>query len=304
MPVASALCHEHRQELLCVRCDSQEWLSYHDRGGINVQRRSFLASSLAASALAVDASTSRLRAGQGPSAGEGRDYYELRRYQLFRGPQVKLADDFFRDALVPALNRLGITSVGVFSVEIGPESPAVYVLIPSASLDTLLTAEFRLNRDADYVKTGTAFLNAPGSQPPFVRMESSLMVAFEGRPRLKVPPGAADHRPRMFELRTYESPTPQDHLRKVEMFNNGEFDIFDKAGFWQVFYGDTLIGSRLPNLTYMLSFDDLADRSKKWEAFRSAPEWKKLSSSPRYAFEEIVSNITNTILTPTPYSQI
>jgi hypothetical protein len=88
------------------------------------------------------------------------------------------------------------------------------------------------------------------------------------------------------------------------MFNNGEFDVFDKAGFWQVFYGDTLIGSRLPNLTYMLGFEDLADRNKKWEAFRSAPEWKKLSSSPRYTFEEIVSNITNVILKPAPYSQI
>ena len=269
-----------------------------------MQRRSFLASSLAASALAANAASSTLRGGQAVAAGEGRDYYELRRYQLFRGPQVKLADDFFREALVPALNRLGISSVGVFNIEIGPGSPAVYVLIPSASLETLVNVEFRLNHDADYQAAGTAFLNAPATQPPFVRVESSLMVAFEGRPRVKVPPGAAEHRPRMFELRTYESPTPQDHVRKVEMFNNGEFDIFDKAGFWQVFYGDTLIGSRLPNMTYMLCFDDMADRSKKWDAFRTAPEWKKLSSSPRYAFEEIVSNITNTILTPTQYSQI
>jgi len=268
-----------------------------------VQRRSFLASSLAASALAANFSSPSLRGGQA-AAGQGRDYYELRRYQLFRGPQVKLADGFFREALVPALNRLGITAVGVFNIEIGAGNPAVYVLIPSASLETLLTLESRLNQDADYGAAGTAFLNAPATQPPFVRMDSSLLLAFEGRPRLKVPPAVAEHRPRMFELRTYESPTPQDHLRKVEMFNSGEFDVFDKAGFWQVFYGDTLIGSRLPNLNYMLCFDDMADRAKKWEAFRSAPEWKKLSTSPRYAFEEIVSNITNTILTPAPYSQI
>ena len=270
-----------------------------------MQRRSFLASSsFAASALAVNASSPSLRGGQAATAEEGRDYYELRRYQLFRGPQVKLADDFFREALVPALNRLGITSVGVFNIEIGPGSPSSYVLIPSPSLETLVNVEFRLNRDPDYIKAGTAFLNAPATQPPFVRMESSLMVAFEGKPRLKVPPGAGEHRPRMFELRTYESPTPQDHVRKVEMFNRGEFDVFEKAGFWQVFYGDTLVGSRLPNLTYMLCFDDLADRTKKWDAFRAAPEWKTLSSSPRYAFEEIVSNITNVILTPAAYSQI
>ena len=269
-----------------------------------MQRRSFLASSIAASALAVNASTPYALGSQGAGAGESREYYELRRYHLLMGPQVKLANDFFGEALAPALNRLGISPVGVFNVEIGPDSPTFYVLIPSASLETLLTVESRLNRDAEYLKAGAVFLNAPAQQPAYARMESSLMVAFEGMPRLKVPPATAEHRSRMFELRTYESPTHQDHLRKVEMFNNGEFDVFEKAGFWQVFYGDTLIGSRLPNLTYMLGFEDLADRNKKWEAFRSAPDWKKLSSSPRYAFEDIVSNITNVILKPAPYSQI
>ena len=269
-----------------------------------MQRRNFLASSIAASAVALNASTSSLSGEPGAAAGKGRDYYELRRYHLFRGPQVKLADDFFRTALVPALNRLGVSPVGVFNIEIGPASPSIYVLIPSSSVETLVTLESRLNRDSDYLAAGTAFLNAPAAQPPFVRLESSLMVAFEGMPRLNVPPAAGERRSRMFELRTYESPTPQDHLRKVEMFNNGEFDVFEKAGFWQVFYGDMLLGSRLPSLTYMLCFDDLVDRNRKWQAFRAAPEWKTLSSSPRYAFEEIVSNITNTILTPTPYSQI
>lgn len=269
-----------------------------------MQRRTFLASSVAASALAVKTSTHALPGSPGAAADSSREYYQLRRYHLFRGPQVKLADDFFREALVPALNRLGISPVGVFNVDIGPESPLLYVLMPSASLETLVTVEFRLNRDADYLKAGAAFLNAPAQQPAYVRMESSLMVAFEGRPQLSVPPAAAVHRSRMFELRTYESPTDQDHMRKVEMFNSGEFGVFEKAGFWPVFYGDTLIGSRLPNLTYMLGFDDLTDRDKKWDAFRSSPEWKRLSTSPRYTFEEIVSNITNVILRPTPYSQI
>jgi hypothetical protein len=269
-----------------------------------MQRRTFLASSFAASALALTASTRALLGSQGAAAGKSREYYELRRYQLRTGPQVKLAHDFFREALVPALNRLGISPVGVFNVEIGPESPSFYVLMPSVSLETLVTIEFRLNRDADYLKAGAAFLNAPAQQPAYVRMGSSLMVAFEGMPRLIVPPATIERRSRMFELRTYENPTDQDHVRKVEMFNSGEFDVFEKAGFWQVFYGDTLIGSRLPNLTYMLGFEDLADRNKKWDAFRSAPEWKKLSSSPRYTFEEIVSNITNVILNPAPYSQI
>jgi hypothetical protein len=253
--------------------------------------------------LAASAAALNLRAQQAVG-GKNREYYQLRRYHFLSGPQRKVADGYFRDALLPALNRLEISPVGVFNVDIGPDSPSVYVLLPSTSVETLVTAELRLEKDEQYLKAGGAFLNAPDKQPAYVRTESSLMIAFEGMPKLTVPPATSQQKPRMFELRTYESPTDQDHRRKVEMFNSGEFAVFEKAGFSQVFYGDTLVGPRMPNLTYMLAFDDLADRAKKWKAFVSAPEWKKLSSMPRYTFEEIVSNITNIILSPTAYSQI
>jgi hypothetical protein len=266
-----------------------------------VDRRQFLASSFSASALAAGSGSLQATPQTG---GKAREYYELRRYQLQSGPQRPLADAYFRDALIPGLNRLGISPVGVFSIDIGEGSPSLYVLVPSASLDTLITAAFRLEQDAEYLKAGAAFLNTPAKQPAYARVESSLMLAFEGMPKLTVPPATAEHRSRVFELRTYESPTDQDHRRKVEMFNSGEFDVFEKAGFWQIFYGDTLVGSRLPNLTYMLGVPDMAERAKMWKAFIAAPEWKKLSSSSRYNFEEIVSNITNVILSPTAYSQI
>ena len=266
-----------------------------------MDRRQFLASSFSASALA--AGHGSLQAAP-QAAGKAREYYELRRYQLQSGPQRPLADAYFRDALIPGLNRLGISPVGVFSIDIGEGSPSLYVLVPSASIETLVNAKFRLEQDAEYLKAGTPFLNTPAKQPAYARMESSLMLAFEGMPKLTLPPATTEHRARVFELRTYESPTDQDHQRKVEMFNSGEFDVFEKAGFWQVFYGDTVIGSRMPNLTYMIGFPDLAERAKMWKAFLSEPGWKKLSGSARYNFEEIVSNISNVILSPTSYSQI
>ena len=138
----------------------------------------------------------------------------------------------------------------------------------------------------------------------FKRIESSLLIAFEGWPKLTPPAATAAHGKRIFQLRTYESPSSQAHVRKVEMFHHGEFEIFQSAGFGQVFYGDTLMGPRMPNLTYMLSFADMADLNAKWDVFRSDPAWNKLKSSPRYNFEEIVSNISNLILSPTTYSQI
>jgi hypothetical protein len=269
-----------------------------------MERRTFLASTLTASALAATAPRSYLQGAQETAEGKGREFYQLRRYHLASGPHKKMCDDFFRDALVPALNRLGISPVGVFDVSIGPETPSMYVLMPSTSAETLLLAETRLAQDAEYLKAGAAFLNAPAKEPPFDRMESSFLQAFEKWPKLIPPPTTAARAPRIFELRIYEGATDQDHKRKVEMMQSGEAEIFTKAGVVQVFYSDTLIGTRLPNLTYLLAFDDLADRDKKWAAFRGAEEWKTYSTQPRYAFEAIVSNINNFILTPTTYSQI
>src|SRR4029077_20245167 len=97
--------------------------------------------------------------------------------------------------------------------------------------------------------------------------------------------------------------TDQDHKRKVEMMQSGESEIFTKAGVEQVFYSDTLVGTRLPNLTYTVAFDNLADRDEKWAGSRGLDEWNTYSTQPRYAFEAIGSNITNVILTPTAYSQ-
>ena len=119
-----------------------------------------------------------------------------------------------------------------------------------------------------------------------------------------MPPAAGDHAKRVFQLRTYESPSQQDHVRKVEMFNSGEFEIFKTAGFWSVFYGDMLIGPRMPQLTYMVGYPNIAEMDVHWDAFRNDPAWKKLSGMPRYSFESIVTTISNLVLRPTSYSQI
>ena len=258
--------------------------------------------SAAAASVAAVASNNLLRAAAGPDAKE-REFYQLRRYQLARGPQLKLADDYFRDALVPALNRINISPVGVFNLSIGPDTPAMYVLIPSSSGEALTTIENRLGQDTEYGKAGINFLTAPAKEPAFHCVEVSLMQAFENFPKLKVPAGVAEHRPRLFELRTYKSPTDELHKRKVGMFNSAEIALQAQLNMGAVFYGDTIAGSEMPNLTYMLSFDNLADREKKFQAFTDSVGWKALLSDPRYP-QEIVATVTNLILTPTSYSQI
>jgi NIPSNAP len=265
-----------------------------------LQRRHFLTSSLAAAAVGLAPSNSQA---QTPPTGT-REYYALRKYQLQSGPQSTLTQSYVADALIPALNRLGFSPIGAFNLYLGSETPALYLLIPSVALDALVTAELHLTNDDEFMKAAAPFWNAPAGAPAFTRIESSLLIAFEGWPRLVVPPVTAQHRKRVFQIRTYESPSPQDHLRKVEMFHSGEFEIFARSGFWQVFFGDTLIGPRLPQLTYMVSFPDVSEVDVKWAAFLGDPQWKKLAALPKYSSEAIVGNVSNLILKPASYSQI
>jgi NIPSNAP protein len=265
---------------------------------VSLNRRRFLSASLATSAVALTRN-----AGAQGAAAQGREFYLLRRFFLANGPQQALAEHFIGDALIPALTRRGMGPVGAFSVNIGPETPTYYVLIPSHSAEELATLDLALGKDPEFLKAAEPCWSAPATAPAFVRTDSTLLAAFEGWPRVTPPPAGPGGK-RVYQLRTYESPSYRDHVRKVEMFHSGEFDLFKAAGFHNVFFGDTLVGTRMPSLTYMLSFNDLTELNAHWDKFRDNPDWKKLSADPKYAYESIVSNITNLILSPLSSSQI
>ena len=265
-----------------------------------MKRRNFLTSSLAASCVAGASSMKKTMAAGQREVAAGREYYELRLYHLRRGAKTKMMDDYFGGVALPAMKRAGIGPVGFFNVMIGPDSPTLYVLLTHKTLESFATAAARLAADAEYQKGGATFLNAPATDPTYVRMESSLMVAFPGMPKLEVP----EKKPRLFELRIYESHNRAANRKKIEMFDTGETAIFRRTGLQPVFFGDTLIGTKLPNLTYMLTFPDMATRDKNWGAFIADPEWKKMSATPGFTDAEIVTNISSVFLRPTSYSEI
>ena len=164
----------------------------------------------------------------------------------------------------------------------------------------------QLRADQAHLDAGREYLDVAATTPAFVRVETSLMRAFESMPRLELPfgGGEAGRRSRLFELRIYESHSEKAALKKIEMFNIGEIEIFRKAGLMPVFFGETLIGPDMPNLTYMLVYEDMAARDKYWSTFANMPEWKKLASTPGYTDPEIVSSISNVYLRPAPFSEI
>ncbi len=258
-----------------------------------MNRREFLATGVAGLA-ATDLAGAQTSGTAGP-----RQFLEWQQYHLRTGTNKNLVGDFLKNVGIAALNRIGIKPVGVFTPVYGPSNAKLYVLLVHDSLDSVVNSSARLLADKEVQEKGASFLDATLSEPAYVRIESSLMVAFSGMPKLEVPA----LKERIFELRIYESHSAKMGKRKVQMFNEGgEIGIFKKTGLTPVFFGESIIGPNLPNLNYMLAFKDMADRDQRWQAFRDDPDWKKLSADPTY--KDTVSNITDIILQPTAYSQI
>lgn len=234
------------------------------------------------------------------SPASDRSYLELRMYHVQTQQQRDAFETFAREAAVPALNRLGIKPVGVF-YPVEDLSP-IYVLLPHPSLASVTTLVERLGADSEFVRRGAAFLEAPASDPAYTRVESSLMVAFREMPQVERPITSDG---RIFQLRIYESPSEVTGQKKIEMFNDaGELAIFRRVGLHPVFFGETVVGPKMPNLTYMLSFDNMEQLKENWKTFGGDPAWQRLRAMEEYADQRILSNITNLILKPAPCSQI
>lgn len=268
-----------------------------------MQRRDFLHASVGAPWLAATGLESAA-AGKSEGGGSGRQFFELRRYRLASAEDRSLADGYLRDAAIPAYNRLGIRPVGVFEpAESGEEQGrTLTVLLPYDSLEQLVTARDKLAQDAEYRNAAESYLSTPKSDPAYERIESNLMIAFGGYPQLVVPAQTKSGRSRLFELRTYESHNEHKARLKVEMFDKAEIELFSNLGFSAVFYGDKLVGDKLPNLTYMLAFDDREQREELWQKFFESDGWQRLKSMERY--KNTVSKVHNWFLQPTGYSQL
>src|SRR4051794_5473882 len=268
-----------------------------------MKRRSFVKASLMTGSIAAGLAPIVSKASKENEMEKktGGEFYELRVYTLKNAQQQKLVEDYFQNAAIPALNKLGSKNIGVFTEQQPEGQTKIYVVIPYNSIEGFISVTDRLSNDAAYQQAAAAYLNAPATEPAYERIQSSFMRAFAGMPKVQVPA----NKPRMFELRRYESASETAGKLKIKMFNDiGEIAIFKRVGLTPVFFGETLIGEMRPNLTYMLTFDDMAEHDKKWKAFGDDPEWNRIKAIPEYADAKIVSNITRTFLVPTGFSQI
>ncbi|QQL49864.1 NIPSNAP family protein [Mucilaginibacter ginkgonis] len=220
----------------------------------------------------------------GQSSG---DFYQINVYHTASQAQLDSVNTYIKNNYVAQLHNAGFSKVGVF-MPIANDTSAdkrIVVLIPLKSLDQLS----KIALDA--------------AAPKYKRLESIVLSAFPDAPKWQMPELKGNVKDRVYELRSYESATEERHQKKVEMFNKGgEVKLFKRLDFNAVFYAKVLIGSRMPNLMYMTSFDNMTAHDEHWKAFGADAEWKQLSGLPEYA--NTVQHIDITLMHAADYSDI
>lgn len=231
------------------------------------------------------------------------EFYQLKVYSFENGDQEAATEEYLRNSFIPALKRLSINKIGVFkprSYELDTLRK-VFVLIPFESLDQFYEMENKLSDDAIYLENASQYISAPFNQSPYKRIESILLKAFDNMPQMMTPGLNGPRSDRVYELRSYESATEKLHNLKVDMFNaGGEIDLFDSLEFNAVFYGKVISGSKMPNLMYMITFENEASQKDHWSKFVNSDRWKELKDIPKY--KNTVSHIDKYLLYPTEYS--
>lgn len=236
---------------------------------------------------------------------ESQQFFQIKTYHFDSLEQQQQTDRFLEQAYLPALHRSGIDQIGVFKPHDADTSTALktFLLIPFNTLDEFASLSLQLNNDSQYLSDGKAYLEAPHDKPPYHKIESVILKAFEYAPTLMAANLNAPKTERVYELRSYESATEALNRNKVDMFNaGGEVEIFDRLNFNAIFYGNVISGDKMPNLMYMTSFENMESRDAHWKSFRDDSQWEKLSGLEKY--QDNVSHSDTYFLKATSYSDL
>jgi hypothetical protein len=227
-------------------------------------------------------------------------YYQLKIYHFKDKAQEQATDAYLKDYYLPQLHKIGMANIGVFKPADTDTARRTYVFIPFKNWKQLEGFERKVIDAGEGAATAKDYLDAGYKSAPYTRLETIVLTAFATRLFPVAPKLTGDRAARIYELRSYESPTEKYHINKVKMFNSGETDLFDKIGANAVFYGSVVAGSHMPNLMYLTCYENMSERDKHWKAFFDAPEWKALIADEQY--KNNVSRNDTVFLHPTEYS--
>lgn len=227
------------------------------------------------------------------------EYYEIRTYYMKFGGRMGVLENYLSKALIPALNKQGVSKVGVFKDLGKPEPGVLVVVIPFKDLSAYISYKDKLASDADYNNLSKPYFETVGNDKPlFERVSTYFGKAFDGFKSFQLPVTSAG---RIYEWRTYEAYNEDALKRKIQMFNEEELKIFDHVGLHNVMFAEILAGENTPCLSYFISFESMKERDENWAKFSADPDWKRIVVDPRFTNSH--SRTVRRFLEPTAYSQ-
>ncbi len=106
----------------------------------------------------------------------------------------------------------------------------------------------------------------------------------------------------LHELRVYTC-VPGKLPNLMRRFETVTLKLWDKHGIKQAGFWTTLIGEHNHQLTYLVAWDSLAERERKWNAFQADPDWiAKRAESEKDG--PILAQVQSQILQPTVFSAV
>jgi hypothetical protein len=230
-------------------------------------------------------------------------YFLLESYLLKGGNQGPRLAAYLQEARVGMAARLKTPAPAlILEALVAAHMPQVLTVSGYASLDELAESKRVWRQD---VQARAAMERwEVGDEAPY---ETRNEIVLESAPYCPAfPPTAIDAAkpPRVYELRTYHSPTERQLQALHERFAGPEIKIFQRCGIHPVLYSSTYIGPDQPNLTYLTPFDDLAAREKAWAAFGADPKWVKVRTESIARSGQVSSVIQVSLFKAAAYSPV
>jgi hypothetical protein len=194
-------------------------------------------------------------------------------YFLKNGTQPTRIHEYFSGPFLSSMKKFHSGPQLFLEALVAARQPQVAVLLGFDSLTQMYSIFGKLYEDKEW-RQGLEKWES-GEEAPYEECSRSLLMATPYCPPLKNPTEPPQSR-KIYEVRVYHSPTQRQLEALHARFAGPEIKIFHRVGVHPILYSSGLFGQNIPNLTYIIPFENLAAREKAWDAFGQDPEWIKV----------------------------
>jgi len=235
--------------------------------------------------------------------------HELRIYEAVTSARLRVFQRVFAERTLPLLTKHGVQVVAGWDTLVGPDTPRLLYLLAFEDLAERQACWDAFYADPEWPRIQEDALD--GARGPLLARTRNEIL----RPTSYSPlqgglhelhallPRASDGR-HIFELRSYEVPQSDRLVPLHRRFAEHTIGFFRRAGMMPLAFWDVLIGERMPRMSYLLAYPDMATRERAWDAFNADPDWIAVRTRTNRTEGPMVGRMSASLLCPTFWSPV